>query len=92
MSRKSPAALHRHEYAIFRDMLVTARKTQGLMQAEVALQLGKPQSFVSKYETAERRLDFTEFVDIAMVLKIDPIEFLIEYQTRINQTSTYHNR
>lgn len=39
-------------------MLVVARKAAGLTQVEVALRLDKPQSFVSKYEHSERRLDF----------------------------------
>jgi transcriptional regulator with XRE-family HTH domain len=36
-----------------------------LTQAEVAKRLGKPQSYVSKYETGERRLDVVEFLDVA---------------------------
>jgi transcriptional regulator with XRE-family HTH domain len=39
---------------------------------EVARRLGKPQSYVSKYESGERRLDVVEFMDVAHALEIDP--------------------
>jgi transcriptional regulator with XRE-family HTH domain len=36
-------------------LLVLARKDAGITQVELALTLGKPQSFVSKFENGERR-------------------------------------
>lgn len=53
-------------------MLVEARKGCGLTQAEVAERLGKLQSFVSKYERGERRLDVVEFLEVARAIGIDP--------------------
>jgi transcriptional regulator with XRE-family HTH domain len=38
-----------------------------MTQAEVAQLLGKPQSYVSKCETGERRIDATELLDFAKV-------------------------
>ncbi|MCR6631491.1 MAG: helix-turn-helix transcriptional regulator [Magnetospirillum sp.] len=55
-------------------LLAEARKGKGMTQAEVAIALGKPQSFVAKYENGERRIDVVEFVDIATVLDIEPNE------------------
>jgi len=66
-------------------MLATAREERGMTQAEVARRLGKPQSFVSKYEAGDRRLDFTEFMEIATVLSLDIALFLSSYQERIEQ-------
>ena len=54
-------------------LLVDARKAQGLTQVEVAERLNKPQSFVSKYESGERRVDVVELLEICKVLKIKPI-------------------
>lgn len=44
-----------------------------MTQAALAVALGKPQSFVSKYESHERRIDVVEFVAIARVLGADPL-------------------
>jgi transcriptional regulator with XRE-family HTH domain len=57
-------------------MLLQARKTAGLSQAALAKKLSRPQSFVSKIERGERRLDVVEFKLISRVLGIDPIRFL----------------
>jgi transcriptional regulator with XRE-family HTH domain len=38
--------------------------------------LKRPQSFVSKFERGERRLDVLEFREVAQALGIDPIRFL----------------
>jgi transcriptional regulator with XRE-family HTH domain len=48
------------------------RKSKNLTQADVAQKLGRPQSFVAKYEGGERRLDVVEFVDVAQALGADP--------------------
>ena len=55
-----------------REFLLDARRKQGLTQVEVAHYLGKPQSFVSKYESGERRLDVIEFIEVCKALKINP--------------------
>ncbi len=60
----------------FRELLVAARKKAGLTQAELSSRLNRPQSFVSKYERGERRLDVVEFQELAQALRIDPLEFL----------------
>lgn len=78
-----PNPLHRWQYETFREMLVVARKAAGLTQVEVAQRLDKPQSFVSKYEHGERRLDFTEFVEIADILSIDVGRFSMEYRQQL---------
>lgn len=64
------------EYNRFRQMLIQARKNAGMTQLAVSEAIGKPQSFVSKYERGERRLDVIEFMAVAHVLGIDPREFI----------------
>ncbi len=49
-----------------------ARARAGLTQQEVADSLGRPQSFVAKYERGERRLDVVEFLEVANTLGADP--------------------
>jgi transcriptional regulator with XRE-family HTH domain len=66
-------SIHSDAYTTFVDLMISARKTAGMTQATVASAIGKPQSFVSKYESHERRLDVVEFVAIARVLGTDPL-------------------
>lgn len=73
-------SFHSHNYSAFRELLIEARREAGLTQVEIAHALKVPQSFVSKYERGERRLDFTEFVRIAELLKIDIPRFVATYQ------------
>lgn len=46
---------------------------------DLALKLDKPQSFVSKYETGERRLDVLEFAEVCEALSLDAADFLREF-------------
>ncbi len=65
-------------YDRFRYSLAKARKAAGLTQVALARRLSRPQSFVSKFERGERRLDVIEFLDIAAALDMDPYKFLSE--------------
>lgn len=64
------------EYQTFLDCLIAARKDADVTQQELAKRLGKPQSFVSKYENRERRLDVVEFLQIARALGVNPSAIL----------------
>ena len=68
------------QYSLMLKTLVAARQACGLTQTELAEQLRKPQSFVSKYERGERRLDVVELVEIARHLKLDPHSIIDEME------------
>lgn len=57
-----------HEYRKLAKLLREIRLSTGLTQQEVAARLDVPQSFVSKYEAAERRLDVFELHEVANAL------------------------
>jgi transcriptional regulator with XRE-family HTH domain len=65
-------------YERFRALMVAARRKAGLTQLALAERLRRPQSFVSKYERGERRLDVVEFLEVAAVLDADPHELIRE--------------
>jgi len=69
-------ALFTDRHDRFRKLLVEARKRKGLTQIDMAKKLRKPQSFVSKYEKGERRIDLIEFLEISDALAIDPARFI----------------
>lgn len=57
-------------------MLIQAREEAGLNQRDLSAKMSRPQSYVSKYERGERRLDFVEFLEVAEALGIDPVDFI----------------
>lgn len=63
-------------YRTFIAGLIGARKAAGLSQVELAGRLQTQQSYISKVERFERRLDVMEFCDIAHALGLDPGELL----------------
>ena len=61
----------------FLKRLRQARKDAGLTQVEVAQRLGKTQSFVTKAERGERRLDVVELRAIARIYR-KPMSFFFD--------------
>ena len=75
-TKQMPKSVFREEYNQFRQMLIEARKVAKLTQIELSIKLSRPQSYVSKYERGERRLDLIEFLEVAEALQINPIAFI----------------
>ena len=65
--------------------LIQERKDAKITQQELSDKLGKPQSFVSKYESGERRLDVVELLQITEVLGIDIFPLIREIQAMVKQ-------
>ena len=72
-----PRAIYTKDHNAIVERLKTARLESGLGQIEVAKKLGKPQSFISKIESGERRLDVAEIRKFAGIYKKD-ISFFIK--------------
>jgi transcriptional regulator with XRE-family HTH domain len=72
-SLKSP------EYARLIATLVAVRHAAGVRQQALAKKLGRPQSFIAKYEGGERRIDVIEFIAIARALGADPVKLFRNY-------------
>ena len=71
------------EYKAFLQRLASARREAGLTQHDLASRINRPQSFVSKYERGERRLDVLEFVMVCGVLSVDPCSIVREVESRL---------
>jgi transcriptional regulator with XRE-family HTH domain len=65
-----------HQQKTLQALLRQIRKETGLSQQELAALLGKPQSFVSKYESGERRLDVLELRQVCQNLDVDFLSFI----------------
>ncbi|MGQ2989770.1 MAG: helix-turn-helix domain-containing protein [Brevundimonas sp.] len=64
-------SLHTERYAELLDVLKRVRVDAGLTQAELAARLNKPQSYISKLERGERRIDVIEFIDLISAVDED---------------------
>ena len=62
---------YQENYRRFRERLRQARRQAGLTQAEASRRLRKPQSFLSKCESGERRVDFVELLAFADLYSVD---------------------
>ncbi len=62
------------------ELLRQIRQEAGLKQTELAKKLREPQSFVSKYESGERRLDLLELQQLCMALNLSLTEFVRRFE------------
>jgi DNA-binding transcriptional regulator YiaG len=60
------------EYQLFLCLLIDLREQKGLSQRELSKKLKRVQTYVSKYERGERRLDVVEFLEIVKTLEGNP--------------------
>jgi len=61
------STIYTKEYKDMTQKLLKARNESGLKQIDVAKKLGKPQSYVSKIEKGERRMDIVELKILANI-------------------------
>ena len=74
-----PSSIFTQRHQEFIAFIASARKAAGITQVELATRLGRPQSFVSKVERSERRLDVIEFCQVAEALGREPAKLLGEF-------------
>ncbi|MDC7693525.1 helix-turn-helix transcriptional regulator [Asticcacaulis sp. DXS10W] len=71
------------EQLALQELLKASRHSAQLTQESLAGKLGKPQSFVAKYEAGERLLNVIEFIYVVEALGKSPTEFMGELHQRI---------
>ncbi|MDI9348680.1 MAG: helix-turn-helix transcriptional regulator [Candidatus Symbiobacter sp.] len=74
-------------YGILHESLTNARIGKNMTQLQIANCLNRPQSFVSKYESGERRLDVIEFLMVCEILAIDPEAVIKELKIAANKST-----
>jgi transcriptional regulator with XRE-family HTH domain len=60
----------RHKALI--SLLIQKREAAGMTQADLAARLGEYQSFVARLESGQRRIDVSEFIELAAAIGFDP--------------------
>lgn len=79
-------SLHEAPYKLLLELIRAARRAADVTQVELAKKLGADQSFVSKYERGERRLDVVELRAICHALEIDFTGFLADFEQKLKET------
>ena len=63
-----------------RELLRDIRTEAGLRQVDLAQRLEQPQSFVSKYEAGERRLDIVELEQVCIACGVSLASFVSRFE------------
>ena len=68
-------SIHDPRYQDLIKKLIELRESKDVTQVELARRLNKPQSYVSKVEILERRIDVIELIDWLKVLDVTIFDF-----------------
>ena len=78
-------SIHTDAYAALLDLLRAARASAGLSQMELAKKLKQSQSFVSKMEVGERRLDLVQLRTVCLALGTTLPELVAQWEARLTE-------
>ncbi len=78
-------SLNKKEHKILLEQLYRLRMSSGLRQADLADKLNAPQSFISKIESGERRIDLIELREICTALGSNLTEFINEFEKALTK-------
>lgn len=85
MDRRGPLrGANRRKQELLLSLLRAVREEKGLHQTDVAYALGRPQSFVSKYEAGARRLDLLELKDVCDAVGVELTDFVRRFETALD--------
>ena len=68
--------LYSPQYDRLRELIIAARQRAGLTQVELGKKINRPQSYVTDFERAERRIDVIEYISLAKAIGFDALEVL----------------
>lgn len=74
-----------HAYKKMLLCLIDARKASEVTQVELAKRLGLHQSYVSKFESGDRRIDVVEFLQICRALNADPLAIVATISASLDE-------
>lgn len=78
-------AVHREDYKLMLTRLREARNQAGLSQRAVAARIGKPQSYIHKWECGQRQLNLVDLRDLCSALDISFVEFIKSWDDELKR-------
>lgn len=73
------------EHKVLLDQLYRLRLSSGMRQSDLAEKLNAPQSFISKIESGERRIDLMELREICLALGSNLEEFIGQFEKALKK-------
>ena len=84
-NKKQPEkSIYTDEYAVVLRLMKAARKKSGVTQVELAERLGQTQSFVSKIERGDRRLDIVQLRSILREFSVTLPQFVAQLEADLS--------
>lgn len=77
--------IYTREYAVLLRLLREARKAAGLTQVDLAKRLRQSQSFVSKIERGDRRLDVIQLRTLCRLYGLSLPQFVAQLERELQQ-------
>jgi len=78
-------SIHSAHYAVFLKVLKKAREDAGLSQVQLARKIGETQTFVSKCERGERRIDVIELRTFCRAVGVPLKQFVSAVERAISR-------
>ena len=78
-------SVYTDDYSVVVRLLREARTAAGVTQVQMAKMLGKSQSFVSKYENGDSRMDILQLRTVCQTLGLSLAEFVERLEGRLKQ-------
>jgi len=76
-------SINSQTYAVFLELLRETREKAGITQLELSERLGETQSFVSKCERGERRIDIAELREFCAAMGTSIEKFIKAFEKRL---------
>ena len=76
-------SIHNEKYKTALSLIKAARVNAGITQLELASRLNETQTFISKCERGERRLDLIEMREFCIAIQLDFVDFIKALEGKI---------